>query len=160
MIEVLKDSTIGQMLVAFLVAMVPVIELRGAIPIATGLGLNIYAAAACAFVGNIVPIPFVLIFCKRILAWLQTRSSFWRKCADKLEGRALKHQDALQKGEFWGLLIFVAIPLPGTGAYTGALIAAVLGMRIKKALPSIATGVLIAGIIITVVTRLGFAIFS
>ncbi|MDR1821229.1 MAG: small multi-drug export protein [Oscillospiraceae bacterium] len=160
MIEALKGSTLGQMLVAFLVSMVPVIELRGAIPIATGLGLDIYAAAVCAIIGNIVPIPFVLIFCKRILAWLKEKSSFWRKCADKLEGKALKKQDALRKGEILGLILFVAIPLPGTGAYTGALIAAVLGMRIKKALPSIAAGVFIAGVIITVVTRLGIAIFN
>ena len=152
-LETLAESDFGRVLVTFIIAMIPVIELRGAIPIGVfSFGLPPLAAAAIAAFGNIAPVPFIILFIRKMFDWMKKTGGFLGKIATWLEARANNKSSALQKGEFWGLMIFVAIPLPGTGAWTGALIAAMLDMRMKRALPSIILGVLVAGILVTGIT--------
>ncbi|MCI6360109.1 MAG: COG2426 family protein [Oscillospiraceae bacterium] len=146
------DSLIGKIIMTFLISMVPVVELRGAIPIGVAHGLNFWVAIAVSIVGNLVPVPFIIIFIRKIFAWLRTKSAWLNNLVTRLENRALKKTDTVRKFKFWGLFIFVAIPLPGTGAWTGALVAAMLEMRVKDAFPAIALGVLTAGIIVAFVT--------
>ncbi len=136
----------------FLISMVPVIELRGAIPIGVGAGLNLWLAIAVSIVGNLVPVPFIIIFIKKIFAWLRTKSEKLNGLVTRLEKRAENKSVTVQKYAFWGLFILVAIPLPGTGAWTGALVAAMLEMPLKKAFPAILLGVLGAGVIVSFVT--------
>ncbi|MBQ8600917.1 MAG: small multi-drug export protein [Clostridia bacterium] len=132
--------------------MVPVIELRGAIPIATAHGLEPYVSIPVAIIGNLIPVPFIIIFIKKIFAWIRKVMPKLDGMVTKLEQRAESKIDTVQKYAFWGLFVFVAIPLPGTGAWTGALIAAMMDMPLKRAFPSIALGVLAAGVIVTLVT--------
>lgn len=135
-----------------LIAMAPVVELRGAIPIATAHGLPLGTAIAVAIVGNLIPVPFIIIFIRKILAWMRRRIPRIGGLVAKLEARAAKKSDVVLQYAFWGLFVLVAIPLPGTGAWTGALVAAMLDMRLKKAFPAIALGVVAAGIIVALLT--------
>lgn len=153
------DSLIGKIIMTFLISMVPVVELRGAIPIGVAHGLNFWVAIAVSIVGNLVPVPFIIIFIRKIFAWLRTKSAWLNNLVTRLENRALKKTDTVRKFKFWGLFIFVAIPLPGTGAWTGALVAAMMEMRLKRAFPAIAIGVAIAGVIVSVITYGAQAIF-
>ncbi len=141
-------------LITFLISMVPVIELRGAIPYGIGFGLEPWVVYVLATVGNMLPIPFILLFIRKILQWMK-RYEKLGKIAIKLEERAAGKSGKVRKSEFIGLLLFVAIPLPGTGAWTGALIAALMDMRLKRALSAIAIGILTAGLIVTLVMVLG-----
>ena len=145
-------STLGHFIMTFFIAMLPVLELRGAIPIGTAAGLDPRLALAAAFLGNLVPVPFIVIFIRKIFVWLRTKSEFLDRIVAKMEAKAEKNADKVHKYENVGLFILVAIPLPGTGAWTGALIAAVMGMRLRSALPSILLGVLIAGFLVTGIT--------
>ena len=138
--------------------MIPVLELRGAIPIGVAGGLPVLVAMFIAMVGNLVPIPILIVFTRKVFDWLKTKGKI-KTFVEKLEAKAHAKSEIVHKYEWWGLCILVAIPLPGTGAWTGALVAAVLGMRLKKAMPAIAVGVLIAGIIVTCVTYGVTAIF-
>ena len=157
----LWNSLFGKLLQTFLISMVPVIELRGAIPYGVARGLEFWQAIPVAIVGNLVPVPFIIIFIKKIFAWLRTISAGLDRLVTRLENRALSKTDTVKKYAFWGLFLFVAIPLPGTGAWTGALIAAMLDMKVKDAFPSIALGVLTAGAIITFLTYVvGLTIFG
>ena len=133
-------------LLAFLLSMVPVVELRGAMLYWIPAGIPVLLCYLICVVGNLVPIPFLIVFTKKVFAWLKTKGKIGA-LVDKLEAKAHAKSEIVQKYEWWGLCILVAIPLPGTGAWTGALVAAVLGMRLKKALPAIAVGVMIAGLI-------------
>ena len=148
-----------QYLITFLISMVPVIELRGAIPYGIGFDLNPWVVYLLATLGNLLPVPFILLFIRQFFEWMKKYPRLG-KIAIKLEERAAKKSGRVKASEFIGLLLFVAIPLPGTGAWTGALIAALMEMRIKKALTSIASGVLIAGIIVTLVAVLGIEALS
>jgi uncharacterized membrane protein len=159
MLDFLMTTLLGRMLVTLFVAMIPIVELRGAIPIAVGLGLDYHIAIPLAIIGNLIPVPFIIFYIKRIFSFIRKRIPKLNSMVDKLEQRAHSKMDTVQKHAFWGLFIFVAIPLPGTGAWTGALIAAMLDMRLKKALPAIVAGVLTAGLIVTIVTTLGFDVF-
>jgi len=152
MIDFLFKTVIGKSIITFLVSMVPIIELRGAIPIATGMGLSPWIAIPIAIVGNLIPVPFIIIFIKRIFAWMRKVSPKLNGIVDKMEAKAEKNKEKVLKYAFWGLALFVAIPLPGTGAWTGALVAAMLDMPLKKAYPSVVIGVLGAGIIISFVS--------
>ena len=143
---------LGKIIMTFLISMVPVIELRGAIPIATAHGLDIWTAIGVSIVGNLLPVPFIIVFIRRIFAYIRGKSDWLNSLVTRLEKRAERKSDIVHKYELWGLCIFVAIPLPGTGAWSGALIAAMLNMRIKRAFPAIALGVMIAGIIVAIVT--------
>ena len=102
--------------------------------------------------GNLLPIPFIIVFIRKIFKWMQSKSPWLANIVAKLEAKADKKKAQVLKYEFWGLMLFVAIPLPGTGAWTGALIAAMLDMQLKRALPAIAVGVLTAAIIVTAAT--------
>ena len=142
------------------ISMVPVLELRGAIPIATAHGLNFWVAIICAVIGNLIPVPFIIIFIRKIFDLIRKWSKKLDNLVTRLEERAHKKSDVVQKYAFWGLVILVAIPLPGTGAWTGALVAAVLEMRLKKAFPAIALGVIGAAIIVSIVTYGGILILT
>ncbi len=146
------NSLLGKMLMTLIISMVPVIELRGAIPIATANGLNFWAAIMISIVGNLIPVPFIIIFIRKIFDWMSHRSNRLGRLVAKMEERAAKKSGTVEKYAFWGLVILVAIPLPGTGAWTGALVAAMLEMRLKKAFPAIALGVVIAAAIVAFVT--------
>lgn len=148
----LWSSTIGKIIMTALISMVPVIELRGAIPIAVANGLNFWVAIVASIIGNLIPVPFIIIFIKKIFAFMRKISKKLDSLVTKLEQRAAKKSDVVQKYAFWGLFILVAIPLPGTGAWTGALVAAMLDMRLKRAFPAIALGVVGAAAIVTFVT--------
>ena len=157
----LWNSLFGKLLQTFLISMVPIIELRGAIPYGVLRGLEYWQAIPVAIVGNLVPVPFIIVFIRKIFAWLRTKSAWLNGLVTKLENRALSKTDTVKKYAFWGLFLFVAIPLPGTGAWTGALIAAMLDMRVKDAFPAIALGVVTAGAIITFLTFVvGLSIFG
>lgn len=152
MLATLEADYIGRVLLTFLVSMVPVVELRGGIPFGTALGLDPVSAAAAAVLGNLVPVPFIILFIRHIFDWLR-RYEKPRALVEKFEKKAHLKSKNVIKYQTFGLCLFVALPLPGTGAWTGALIAAILDMRFKRAMPSIILGVLIAATIVTCVTR-------
>ena len=148
----LWGTTTGNIIMTFIVSMVPVIELRGAIPLGVLNGLDVGTAMVVSILGNLVPVPFIIIFIRKIFKWMQTKSETLARVVHKMEEKADKKKDQVLKYEFWGLLILVAIPLPGTGAWTGALVAAMLDMSLKRSLPAILLGVIIAGIVVTMAT--------
>lgn len=145
-------STLTKYLIVFGMSMVPVIELRGAVPYGVAAGLPLLPVLIVAILGNMVPVPFILLFIRKILDWMKTREGLFKKVADKLESRALSKSDMLEKYAAFGLFVLVAIPLPGTGAWTGALVAAVFRLKWKHAIPSIFAGVVAAGIIMSIVS--------
>lgn len=159
MIDFLFKTVVGKIITTFLISMVPVIELRGAIPWATGMGLSPWIAIPVAIIGNLLPIPFIILFIKKIFAWMRKISPKLNSVVDKMEAKAEKNKEKVLKYAFWGLALFVAIPLPGTGAWTGALVAAMLDMPLKKAFPSIVIGILGAGIVIAFVSYGAAALF-
>ena len=147
------------MLKTFLMAMVPIIELRGAIPYGAGIaGLPIWQAALIAVLGNLLPVPFLVVFTRDVFAWMRNKSDKLNSIVLRMERKADKNKDVVLRYEFWGLMILVAIPLPGTGAWTGALVAAMMDMQLKRAFPAIALGVVVAAFIVTWVTY-GASIF-
>ena len=150
MIEAIKEfflETVGRELCVFFCAMLPIIELRGAIPLGAGLGLSWLESFALSVAGNLLPVPFLLLLWQLVLRLLR-RFRRTAGLADWLEARALRSRERVENRAFWGLLVFVAIPLPGTGAWTGALIAAMLDIRLKRAFPAIALGVVLAGLVV------------
>ncbi len=149
----------GKALITFLISMVPVIELRGAIPYGIAAGLDPWIAFALSIVGNMLPVPFILLFIRKILGWMKRFPSLAR-IAERLEKRADHKSGRVQKSELIGLCVLVAIPLPGTGAWTGALVAALMEMRLKRAIPTIFVGVLLAGLAVTLVVTLGIEALS
>ena len=149
----------GKIVTTFLISMVPVIELRGAVPVGYGSGLNIWVAVLVAIIGNLLPVPFIIIFIRRIFAFLRRIMPKFDGFITRLEKRAENKSDVVKKYSFWGLFILVAIPLPGTGAWTGALVAAMLDIRLKRALPAIVSGVIAAGIVVAFITCGANALF-
>lgn len=153
----LKETEFGRYLLTFLVSMLPIVELRGAIPIGVGLGLGHWQSMAVSVLGNMIPVPFIILFIRRVFQWLRQRSARLERMVSSLEARAEGKWEKVHKYELLGLMVLVAIPLPGTGAWTGALVAALMDIRIKYAIPVIFAGVVIAGIIVTGVTY-GFSL--
>ena len=152
-------------LIIFFVSMVPIVELRGAIPIAESLGLNIFLYYPISILGNMLPVPIIFLFARKVLEWGKDKKiigKFFTWCLEKGSkgGEKLK-QSAGNKGIFWALLIFVGIPLPGTGAWTGTLAASFLNLDFKTSISAITLGVLLAGIIMSlgskIVSTLGLA---
>ncbi len=136
-------------LVCFIVSLFPILECRGGLIVAKLLGVKLLTALPICIIGNIIPVPFILLLLKKIFeAFKKTKH---HKLVDKIEARTMKKSKGITQGEFWGLLIFVGIPLPGTGAWTGSMVAALLGMDRKKAVPAIGLGVLLAAFIISVI---------
>lgn len=145
------DTVFGKLLLTFGTAMVPVIELRGAIPVGVAAGLPPVVACVTAILGNLLPVPFIMLLVRRVFDWLRDTSFFGPKIT-WLERRAHLKGRLVRKYRLLGLVILVGIPLPGTGAWTGALVAALLDVRLRTALPAILLGLLIAGGITTAVT--------
>lgn len=152
MIAWLTDTTIGKMTMTFLISMLPVVELRLGLPYGIAIGLKYPLALLSAIVGNLLPVPFIIRFIKSILQFLRNRLKKLDGFVTRLEERAHLKSEVVKKYGAIGLCLLVAIPLPGTGAWTGALVAALMGMEIKRAMPSIVIGVLIAAAIMTGVT--------
>ncbi len=156
----LEQNFFGELLYTALMAMAPVVELRGSIPFGHNvLGLNIWLAAAASIVGNLLPVPFIIIYVRRVFAFLRKKIPKLNRIVDRLVRKAEGKRETVNKYGFWGLCVLVAIPLPGTGAWTGALVAAFMDMRIKKAFPAIALGVVIAAVVVSFLTAGVTAIF-
>ena len=137
----------GKELIVFIISLMPILELRGGLIAAALLGLNVVPAFIICLIGNLLPIPFILWLITPIFNWLK-KTKHLSKLVDKIEKKALKKKDKIEKAEFFGLLFFVGIPLPGTGGWTGSLIAALIDMDKKKALCAITLGVILAGLIV------------
>ena len=159
-VEAITGADIGKYLATFIISMIPVIELRGAIPIGVGLGLSHAEAMGISIIGNMLPVPFIILFIRPIFRWMTRKSGKLARLAEKLETKAEGKWDKIHRYQFFALTILVAIPLPGTGAWSGALIAAVMNMRLRNALPSILLGVLIAGILVSGITYGFTSIFN
>ena len=138
------ETLFGICLTVFAMAMVPVVELRGAIPLGVAQGLPPLLVYLMTVLGNMVPVPFIILLVRRVFDWLR-RGSFWGPKIVALERRAHLKGRVVRKYRLPGLIILVAIPLPGTGAWTGALVAALFDIRLRSAVPAILLGVLIAG---------------
>lgn len=151
-LEVFYESELYKMLVTLGISMVPVVELRGGIPVGLGMGLNNWLTFFSAVVGNMLPIPFIILFLRTFLNWIEKKIPKLGAMVDHLERRAHLKGRIVEKYKVIGLLILVAIPLPGTGAWTGALVAVFLDIRMKYAIPAILGGVILAGVIVTCVT--------
>ena len=152
MLENLTATTVGKLTRTYLLSMVPVIELRGGLPYGIALGLDYPLALAAAILGNMVPVPLIILYIRHIFHWLRKQSPWWHEKIEVLERKAHLKGRLVRKYRTLGLCVLVAIPLPGTGAWTGALVAAVLDMRLKDAVPTIFLGVCIASAIMTMVT--------
>ena len=160
LLQWLTDTTVGKCVFTLLVSMIPIIELRGGIPFGVALGLPYHLAFPAAVLGNIIPAPFIIVYIRRIFFWMRKYMPRLNGLVDKLERKAHLKGQKVQKFQYLGLWLFVAIPLPGTGACTGSLAAAFLGMRLKKALPAVVFGVLTAGCIMLALTHVGVNLFS
>lgn len=143
------QGTLPKELIIFFISLLPVLELRGGMIAAKLLGVELVKALIICYIGNILPLPFILLFIRKIFKFLK-RFKATRKLVEKLEIRSMRQSEKVKRWRNWGLLVFVAIPLPGTGGWTGALIAALLDMRIKTSFPIIALGVLIANLIMAI----------
>lgn len=139
-------------------AAMPVIELRGAIPVGMSLGMSPWEAFALSLIGSMMPAPFLLLLVRPLFAYLRQTEMF-RSMVDKLSNRTLAKSGNIQKYGFWGLLLFVAVPLPGTGVWTGTLAATLLGMRFKSALAAIWIGDLIAGLAVMTISHGAFSAY-
>ena len=150
----LTENPAGELFYTFLIAMLPVVELRGAIPVGVGmLGRSALPSVYLAAVlGNMLPVPFIIVYIRRIFQWLRRRSRRLDGLVTRLETKAHLKGRMVTRYKYLGLCILVAIPLPGTGAWTGALVAAFLDMRLRSAVPAIFLGVVIAGILVSLVT--------
>ena len=148
----LTDTMTGEFTLTALVSMIPVVELRGGIPFGVTAGLPVWAAFIAAVIGNLIPVPFIIAYIRRIFQWMRRRIPRLNRMVDALERKAHLKGQRVTKYKYLGLMLFVAIPLPGTGAWTGSLAAAFLDMPLRKALPSVILGVLIAGMAISILT--------
>ena len=142
---------LSDMIKTLFTAMLPVLEIRGAIPVGVAAGLDPWLAFAVGVVGNMLPIPILILITRRVINWLKKHGVLVR-FTGWLERKGAEKARTVQQYSFWGLFILVAIPLPGTGAWTGALVASLLDMRLKRALPAITMGVIAAGIIVLLLT--------
>ena len=148
----LTTTAAGEFCFTILVSMIPVVELRGGIPFGVAAGLSVPAAYLAAVIGNLLPVPFIIVYIRRIFQWLRKNFSRLDRVVDALERKAHLKGRLVSRYKYLGLAILVAIPLPGTGAWTGALAAAFLDMPLRRAIPAITLGVLAAGVIISILT--------
>ena len=156
-------TTLQHCLIVFVVSMVPLIELRGAIPYGVMFGLPLWLTFAIAIVGNMLPVPIIFFFARRVLEWGADKPVIGKVFTFFLE-KGHKGGEKLQakagRGLYWALLLFVGIPLPGTGAWTGTLAASLLDMDFKKSVAACVGGVLLAGVIMGVLSLLGVSAFG
>ena len=148
----LHETWGGEFCYTLMFSMLPIVELRGGIPLGVGMGLPLPLAVTAAVIGNMLPVPFIILFIRRIYLWLQRRIPPLRGLLERLERRVEEKKALVLRYQFWGLLLLVAVPLPGTGAWTGAMVAAVMDLRIKRAVPAIFGGVLLAAAVVTAIT--------
>lgn len=145
------SGKISREMIVFIISMVPILELRGGLLAASVLNIDIVRAVWICVIGNIIPVPFILLLITPIFNWMkQTR--IFRPMVEKLESRAMGKSEQIEKYQFWGLVLFVGIPLPGTGAWTGSLIASMLGVKFKKAFPAVLLGIALACVIMSIVS--------
>ena len=144
----LTGTLVGKFTLTILVSMLPVVELRGGIPFGVSVGLPAWAAFCAAVLGNLIPVPFIIVYIRRIFQWMREKLPRLNRLVDALERKAHLKGNMVTKYKYLGLVILVAIPLPGTGAWTGSLVAAFLDMPLRRAIPSIVAGVVIAGLVI------------
>ena len=137
-------------IIVFLISMVPLVEIRGAMPYAVGFGLQIVPSVIVAVIGNMLPVPFIFLFARKVLVWGKDKKyigKFFTWCLEKGEKGGRKLESKAGRGLYWALFLFVGIPLPGTGAWTGTLAASILNMDFKKSTLAVMGGVLLAGAI-------------
>lgn len=142
-------------LIIFLISMVPLIELRGAIPVAVGMGLPVIPSILVSVLGNMIPVPLIFLFARRFLMWGKDKrfiGGICRWCLDKGEKGGRQLEAKAGKGLYWALLLFVGIPIPGTGAWTGTLAASILNMDFRKSVLYVLLGILLAGAIMIVLS--------
>ena len=152
---------VGEELCVFFCSMLPIIELRGAIPLAFGLGLPWWQAYLIAVLGNLLPVPFILLLINVVIKWMaNSKVKIFNKFANFLLAKVEKNRERIEKYSFWELCLFIAIPLPVTGAWTGSLVAAVIGMKPLKAFISALLGVLLAGAIVTLIVYGGIGFLA
>ena len=148
----MMDIVIRYLKVLFISA-VPVLELRGAIPYGvTTQNLPLLNVLIASIIGNMIPVPIIILFVRPVFEWMRKKSAWMRRIVEKMEAKAANKSEMIRKYEMLGLFILVAVPLPGTGAWTGSLVAAMLDMRLKYAVPVIFLGVVTAGIITSIIT--------
>lgn len=152
MLDWFYENTLGQIIATLAVSVVPVIELRGAIPIGVALGLHPLWATLASIIGNMLPVPFIILFVRHVFTWLKRHSATAGKLVQWLEDKAHNKSAVVIKYRAIGLCLLVAIPFPGTGAWTGSLVAALLDIPLREAIPTILLGVIIAGLIVCGVT--------
>lgn len=142
---------ISREMLVFIISLFPILELRGGMLAASLLDVVMWKGIVISAIGNFIPIPFILLFIKKIFALLK-RTRLFRPLVEKLEQKAMSKKEQIEKYEFWGLVLFVGIPLPGTGAWTGSLIAALIDMDLKKAIKAELVGICLAAVIMTIVS--------
>ena len=142
----------GEILWTAFISMLPIVELRGGIPFGVAAGLSVPAAYLAAVIGNLLPVPFIIVYIRRIFQWMRRHFPRLDRMVDALERKAHLKGRLITRYKYLGLFLFVAIPLPGTGAWTGALAAAFLDMPLRRAIPAITLGVMTAGVIISILT--------
>ena len=146
------SGSVGKEAIVFIISMIPILELRGALLVAGPLlGVPVAKAIPLCILGNIIPVPFILLLIRPIFAWLR-KTRLFRPLVEKLEKKAMSKSDRISRYEFWGLVLFVGIPLPGTGAWTGALVASLIGIDWKKAFGAIVVGVCMASVIMYILS--------
>ena len=153
---------IKKYLIIFFISIVPLVELRGAIPFTQGFGLPIIQSYIICIIGNMLPVPIIYLFARKVLEWGADKpviGKFFTWCLDKGHKGGKKLQEKAGKGLFVALLLFVGIPVPGTGAWTGTLAASILDMDFKSTVAAVMLGVLLAGVIMMVVSMAGFSLF-
>ncbi len=144
-------AQIDKLLAVFIISMFPIVELRGAIPIGVGLGLDLLKVYIVSVIGNMLPVPFIILFVRPIIEYLN-KTKYFSKIAKQIERRTMNKSHKITKYKMFGLFVFVAIPLPGTGAWTGAALAGLMDMRLKDSVPMIFLGVVTAGIIMMLIS--------
>ena len=146
------SGSVSKEVIVFLISMIPILELRGALLVAGPiLGVKVSTAIPLCIIGNIIPVPFILLLITPVFNWMKGTKTF-KPLVDKLENRAMSRKDQIEKYEFWGLMLFVGIPLPGTGAWTGALVASLLHMKFGKAFGAILVGIALATVIMSILS--------
>ena len=160
-IKTLILDIVGEEFCVFICSMLPIIELRGAIPMAFVFGIEWWRAYIISVIGNLLPVPVILVLINAVIKWMAaSKVKFFNKVADFLLSRVEKNRARIEKYSFWGLCLFVAIPLPATGAWTGSLVAAVIGMKPHKAFLSALLGVLLAGAVVTLIVYGGIGFLA
>ena len=149
----LHETPLGEALLTMFISMLPVVELRGGLPAGVAMGLPLREAFFAALLGNLLPVPFIILFARRGFAWVRAHIPRLGRWVDRIERKAWSKSDKVVRYQAWGLLLFVAVPLPGTGAWTGALVAALLGRRLSHAMLSIGAGVTTACCIVALLCK-------